>query len=437
MEHQLLSVAIDDTDSQYGGCTTHLTGLILKELGNRALLADYPLLVRLNPNIPWRTRGNAATVLRLLYDGDPKELMETLWSIIEEYTEPRPPLPGKSPGLVVAPGRPWESERLRWLYRKALSDVVTLDVATESLSKYGALWRGGRGVIGAASSLAALSPGEPYTFELTFYRRPENWGSRRCVYSDKVAYLEGQSSSTLNNLEIDEGTTSAAPGGPDPVLAGFRGTDPGELWRFDEALCERPHFAVLYRSNQHTGVHLQAQEPRIYRSVNITVTVRSPPLKLPGGHVIVEVSDGMNSYDAAFYEDSGPLARAAELLYPGDVIIIAGGVRPYSPRGKLTISVEAMKVVGVAQRRVQVPPRCPRCGARMESLGRGKGYRCPRCGLRSSGHKQSLVVERELLPGSYYYKIGRARHLSPVGARLPTMDRLPVTINVSDVLRVY
>lgn len=222
------------------------------------------------------------------------------------------------------------------------------------------------------------------------------------------------------------------------MLAGFRGTDPGELWKFEEALCERPHFAVLYRSNQHTGVHLQAQEPKIYRSVDLVVSVRSSPLKLPGGHVIVEVSDGVNIYDAAFYEDSGPLARAAEDLYPGDVINIAGGVRPYSPRGKLTISVEAMKVVSIAQRYVRVPPRCPSCGARMESLGKGKGYRCPRCGLRlGSAQKQSLVVERELMPGSYYYKAGRARHLSPVGVRLPTLSGLPITLNISDVLRVF
>jgi len=435
---QLISVAIDDTDSQYGGCTTHLTGLVLSELRGKVKLADYPLLVRLNPNIPWRTRGNAATVLRLLYDGDPQDLLELAWSMALEYTQPRPPLPDKSPGVVVYVGRPWELERLRWLYRKALSDVVTFDVATKALEGGRALWRGGRGVIGAASSLAALAPGDPYTFELAFYRRPEAWGTRRCVSLPKVIELEGLSHGTLNNVELDKELTSAAPGGPDPVLAGFRGTDAEELWKFEEALCERPHFAVLYRSNQHTGVHASPLRPLVYRSVSMKVAVSSRPLKLPGGHVIVEAraADG-NVYDIAFYEDSGPLARAAGLLRPGDVIEVVGGVRPYSPRGRPTVSAELMSVLSLADEFVEVAPRCPRCGSRMESAGKGKGYRCPRCGFSlPEGGRLRLPLTRELMPGHYYYRGGRARHLTPVGASLPVLRELQ-SVKVDDVMRTY
>mgnify|MGYP006992680835 CR=1 FL=1 len=50
---------MDDTDSDDGMCTTYLTTLIIENLINEGIrLIDYPNLIRLNPNIPWRTRGN-------------------------------------------------------------------------------------------------------------------------------------------------------------------------------------------------------------------------------------------------------------------------------------------------------------------------------------------------------------------------------------------
>src|SRR5688500_7603819 len=63
---QTLHVAFDDTDSRAGRCTTHLAFKVAEHLkGAGAKLVDYPLLIRLNPNIPWKTRGNGAVCLRL------------------------------------------------------------------------------------------------------------------------------------------------------------------------------------------------------------------------------------------------------------------------------------------------------------------------------------------------------------------------------------
>jgi len=435
---RLVSVALDDTDSQYGGCTTHLTGILLNELGSKALLADYPLLVRLNPNIPWKTRGNGATVLRLFYSGDPMDVLELAWQLAQEYTTPRPPLPGKSPGVVVVEGPVWDDPAMRALYRQALTDVVTRDLAERALVKVGGSFRGGRGVIGASSALAALAPGDPYTFELTFYRLPELWGSRRCVDFGEAFLAEAKSSATVNNLDLEERVVAAAPGGPDPVLAGFRGLRPDELWQFEGALCERPHFAVLYRSNQHTGVHLVEGELRPYRSVLIRGTVASRPIKVPRGHVIVTLMTEHGLIDVAFFRETGPLTEVAEELVPGDYIEVGGGVRPYSPSGRPTVAAELMRVLRVSRALTKLPPRCPRDGSTMESLGRGKGYRCPRCGLRLP-EDAAIEVElpRALRPGLYLPKAGRLRHLTPVGGPLPTLTSLPVGLKASDVLRVY
>ncbi len=437
-EGRLVTVAIDDTDSQYGGCTTHLTGVLLSELRGRARLADYPLLVRLNPNIPWKTRGNGATALRLLYDGDPGDLLELAWQLAQEYTTPRPPLPGKSPGVVVAEGPVWSNQRLRGLYAQALSDVVTQDVALRALSGAGATHRGGRGVIGAAAALAALAPGDPYTFELTFYRQPELWGTERCVSFPEAFRAESSSSFTINNVDLELGVVAAAPSGPDPVLAGFRGLEPGELWRFAEALCERPHFAVLYRSNQHTGLHLREARPAPYRSVLVRGVVSSRPEVGPGGHVFVEVSTPYGNVVVAFFRETGPLQRAARLLAPGDEVEVGGGVRPGAGRDDVVLAAELMRVLRVSRASLRLPPRCPRDGSTMERAGRGKGFRCPRCGLRApEGAAVEVELPRALMPGTYLPRQGRLRHLTPAGLPLPELQGLPMSLEVAQVLRVY
>jgi len=62
----LLHIAFDDTDSRAGRCTTHLAFRVAAELEKTmgAEFVDFPLLIRLNPNIPWKTRGNGAVCLR-------------------------------------------------------------------------------------------------------------------------------------------------------------------------------------------------------------------------------------------------------------------------------------------------------------------------------------------------------------------------------------
>jgi len=39
-------------------------------------------------------------------------------------------------------------------------------------------------------------------------------------------------------------------------------------------------------------------------------------------------------------------------------------------------------------------PRCPRCGARMKSAGRGKGWKCPKCGYRAKELRREIALGR-------------------------------------------
>src|SRR2546428_7033917 len=59
-----MHLGVDDTDSLRGMCTTYLATELVRALSGWDLIG-YPRLVRLNPNIPWKTRGNGAICLRL------------------------------------------------------------------------------------------------------------------------------------------------------------------------------------------------------------------------------------------------------------------------------------------------------------------------------------------------------------------------------------
>jgi len=56
-------VAVDDTDSMKGNCTTFLATEIIREFDDMGLIGN-PRLVRLNPATPWKTRGNGSLVMR-------------------------------------------------------------------------------------------------------------------------------------------------------------------------------------------------------------------------------------------------------------------------------------------------------------------------------------------------------------------------------------
>ena len=413
----LLSIAFDDVDSGHGGCTTHFTGLLLMKLAERGVeLADYPLLVRLNPGIPWKTRGNAATVLRVWVssDSESRDIAEEAWSLALEYTEGRELHAGKSPGMVVLEGWPW-SPRLLWLYKRGVTGVLARDVVERIVSKAGGVLVGGRGVLGAAAALASLPPKGDYTWELIAYRRPELWGEPRCTSFDSAVRAEARMPPcTYNNLDFEARAVAASPRGPDPVLAGFRGDCREYLGLYGEALCEKPHFWVLFRSNQHTDPHDNVEGeiyPYTYLASNALVVDR--PEVLPGGHTVVRASVGGVRVDLTFYREAQPLNRVARLLGEGDLVRFHGSVRPYSPRGAPTIAVDKLEVLRVSRRVFSYAPSCPKCGSRMESAGRGSGYRCPRCGFRDrSAHRIEAPDTALLSPGVYTPREGRLRHLT-------------------------
>ena len=62
----VLNIGFDDTDSPKGMCTTFLAYKVVDLLKKQKTeFLDFPRLVRFNPNIPWKTRGNGAVSIKI------------------------------------------------------------------------------------------------------------------------------------------------------------------------------------------------------------------------------------------------------------------------------------------------------------------------------------------------------------------------------------
>ncbi|MCL4517690.1 MAG: hypothetical protein M1587_00670 [Thaumarchaeota archaeon] len=116
-------IGIDDTDSSDGMCTTFLCYNLVKEFSRlNVKLLDYPNLIRLNPNIPWKTRGNAALVLRVQTDLS----KERLFKICESYVRRFATSPRANSGLVILEGESIPEE-IQGFSKRALYSVLGLN----------------------------------------------------------------------------------------------------------------------------------------------------------------------------------------------------------------------------------------------------------------------------------------------------------------------
>ena len=122
-------------------------------------IIGHPRLVRLNPNIPWKTRGNGAVSINL-ENGDPKKIKEIIEEFIDKYA--RFDDKKTNPGFVILKGQPSFD-----IYEKSVKGIVTLEETEQLLDSLGAVYKGyknKRGLIGATASIA-WSPKHDKTYE--------------------------------------------------------------------------------------------------------------------------------------------------------------------------------------------------------------------------------------------------------------------------------
>src|SRR5271157_222890 len=144
-------VGIDDTDSSRGYCTTYLAFRIAVDLKADLPVVPYPRLVRLNPNIPFKTRGNAAVCL-LIDTADPDKAFRLLGAKLADLSDVAG---GANSGLVFLDD-PGLAPSFEPLYRRALSQVVNPAGVRTFLREMGVRFTtlgNGMGLVGAAASL--------------------------------------------------------------------------------------------------------------------------------------------------------------------------------------------------------------------------------------------------------------------------------------------
>ncbi|NJD54480.1 MAG: DUF1743 domain-containing protein [Candidatus Methanoperedens sp.] len=405
-------IGLDDTDSRDGMCTTYLMAVLIGKLNAFGHLKDYPLLVRLNPNIKYKTRGNAALAIYIeLNDrNDAQKVRELVIGTVERmavFSEEN-----TNPGIVFIEN-PTQSmtKDLSGFSMRAVRDVLEIREAKEILSRHDIAHRGyknERGLIGALAAAGFALCGLPdYTYELIAYREPTSWGSLREIDSGSVFAADAATyPDTWDTVDIENERIVFAPHSPDPILFGIRGKSEEAVRRaFSMIKSEPVERHVIFKTNQNTDMHLiranihEAEEDRSYILEGI---VSKPPKTITGGHIIFEISENGASIECAAFEPTKGFRRIIRELRAGDEIRVFGSVKDS------TLNLEKIKIDRLNMQELRNPVCCDK---RMKSMGKGQGYRCEKCGAV----KKEQVVEtlqRNISPGFYEVPPCARRHLS-------------------------
>ncbi len=416
-----MHIGFDDTDSPRMGCTTYIAALLVEKLCKLGVsFIDYPNLVRLNPNVPWKTRGNGALCLRIQSD---KDLTEEITEMVVDAVEKNSDLNYAStdPGAVFFFHNHIPSE-LKTFAKRTIQGVVKMEEALKLIKKFGAEavgFKKGRGIIGGLAAIGETLEGD-HTYEVIAYRTAQNRGTPRRIQVSSVAEMNEKTSPlTFNNIDPKKRRILITPRGPDPILYGIRGEKPEVVKHAHEIVRSQEPIErwVIFRTNHGTDAHLRKVssilEIQPFNPVIAEGVVASKPQMIPGRHVIFSIKDKTGQIDCAAYEPTGTLREAAKKLIEGDQVEVHGGVRPASPQHPVTINLEKMRILKLAPKIDFRNPTCTQCGKRMESMGREKGFRCKKCGFRSSRLEKVAVESKRSVERKLYITSPRSqRHLA-------------------------
>ncbi|MGB8217067.1 MAG: tRNA(Ile)(2)-agmatinylcytidine synthase [Candidatus Methanoperedens sp.] len=409
-------IGIDDTDSKESMCTTYLAAVLIEKLKEYGRINDYPLLIRLNPNIIYKTRGNAALAIspELERSEDAKVVRELVTETVRNmavFSEEN-----TNPGVVfIEEVTEKMREELAVFSMRAVRDVLEIEEAVEILKRHNISHKGfknKRGLIGAlAASGFALCGLPDFTYELIAYREKERWGTLRDINEESVYAADAATRpDTWDTVDYENKRVVFAPHSPDPILFGIRGNSEDAVRRaFSMIKSEPVERYVVYKTNQNTDMHLmpaKINEVLDNRSYILNGKVKSAPKIITGGHVIFELEDdGKDNravIECAAFEPTKGFRRIIRELRPHDEVTVFGSVKDK------TLNIEKININSLNIHELR-NPIC--CGKRMKSMGKNQGYRCEKCG--SVKKEQVLeILQRNISEGFYEVPPCARRHLS-------------------------
>jgi tRNA(Ile2)-agmatinylcytidine synthase len=414
----MLHAAFDDTDSRDGRCTTHLAFKIVEHLKKKGgtHLVDHPLLIRLNPNIPWKTRGNGAICLRLKVQ-DVSRVVDYIRQAVEEGSAIGS---GANPGIAFL-----ESDnipaKLREFSALAICDIMSKQMSEKVAKAVGVrcfTFGNGQGLVGSLGAMGCMLNSD-HTFELIAYRKQKNCGRPRVVDKQRVIKFSVDTyPNTFNNYDQNHERVLIAPHGPDPVFFGIRGESPNVVESALSVLQPEEELDgwMIFRSNQGTNMHLQNEiriaKAKAYAAGYIRCEVSSKPYTMEGGHVFFTVKQDGIEMPAAVYEPTG-LTNIAAKLEAGDVIEIGVGIRKGTTKHPKILNIEYLLVLKLAPIYEILNPVCKMCGKRMKSEGKNKGYQCDRCKYKEVNTRKIVVQQERRIGRGLYIPTPKAhRHLT-------------------------
>jgi len=420
----ILHIGIDDTDSPKGMCTTFLCYEIVKFLEKQEIqFMDFPYLIRFNPNIPWKTRGNGAVrlTIRTKY---PKKIKNKIIQFVENYSDTKN---GANPGLVF-----FQNKEIPLTFQKfsklALWKLIGRKEAKQFVSENNieSFYLGnGQGLVGAISAVGYEF--SDHTFELLSYRKKSQFGKKRHIDLNSIKEMQSIVPETFSSYDNDNKRVLITPHGPDPVFYGIRGETAKSVVKASTIVNvdEKLDGYMVFKSNQGTGDHLknelQVNDLRPYTSGFLVGNICNKPVIQKGGHVFFSIQVNGRKIRCAVYKPT-KITQAASALIVGDKIKIGGGVRKASKNYGRVINVEFLDVLQLVKHSISVNPTCRKCNKRMKSKGRRQCFQCVKCGNKSTS-KTTLEVPRKIQCKIYIPSVSAHRHLTRPYQRIKKRNR--------------
>ncbi len=453
-------ISFDDIDSPRGGCTTHFTTQIfyevVRKLAPRTNNFTLPRLIRLNPDIPWKTRGNAATCIEapLTFDEGLELIEDLVLNRLSSYIEGEESVVGHTqPCITVIDKEEVERNKSRLLrfYLKAVKRVVSIQETEEILKHMEKMktytFNGKRGLVGALAAIGGVSyQGYKPTYELLAYTDP---AYKKTVDEDELyRVLENlERDDTFGHIDRRSGRVLVLPRGRDPVLVGLRGINPVELIRIlDNIKKYLPpiYMWIIFKTNQATNMHFynvgEPDIPRRYEQFSGPALIRFRKEALEGGHLIISTKLHIGGYeydsDLAIYSEAGYTTKKVSTHLGNTWVYITGNIRPLMDRE--TINHEAIYIYEDPIVSTRQNPLCPKCMRRMESAGESKGYKCRLCEYRltidvdpSTHRVVKWIPDRTIQPASHQRHLTRPLKLFGSQKTLEELEKTAIELVIS------
>lgn len=400
-------IGIDDTDSQHGMCTTYL-GAVLKTALERQLRENVRLhLVRLNPTIRFKTRGNAAVGITTQSSCGVKDIVqahiEDMACLHDENTHP---------GAVFI-DRDTPPLDIQHFSHEAIRRELDISYAVKLIERNNVdflAYKKGRGLIGALAAAGATLEKEDHTYELITYRYAQNHKKQRYINRESIYRADNVTYPyTWDTIDHKNSAIVFSPRSRDPVLYGIRGDDPYHVFAAHSKIISEPYeYMVLYVTNQGTDKHVQHEQMDALTegcSYALTGTITTAPWAIEGGHIFFQIGEQQRTLRCVAFEPTKQFRAAVRKLCEGDRVVVQGSFI------KDCLHLEKLRVVELQDQFKGINPMC--CNKRMKSRGKGKGFKCVRCKtIKRHSDTLDIPITREIELGTYEVVPSARRHLA-------------------------